>query len=77
MRWFYGKCEGHEKTNDDDEYKNENSQHQDGNESVINTTKEEEALIKRLITMNFKHHVIQYVIDIVTSCGEKMIELEK
>ena len=29
------------------------------------------------MSMNFKHHVIQYVIYIVTSCGEKMIELEK
>ena len=40
-------------------------------ESVIKTTKEEEALIKRLMTMNFKHHVIKYVIDIVTLCWEK------
>ena len=65
--------------------------HQDGNESVdnpensdtslneivINTPKEVEAFIKRLISIHFKHHVIQYVIDIVTSCGEKYIELEK
>ena len=27
--------------------------------------------------MNFKHHVIQYVIDIVTLCGGEMIELGK
>ena len=27
--------------------------------------------------MNFKHNVIQCVIDIVTSCGEEMIESEK
>ena len=40
-------------------------------ESVINTTKEEESLIKRLINMNLKHHVIQSVIDIVTLFGEK------
>ena len=67
-------------TNDNDTYKEDTSQHQDGNESVdnpetsdtsrneiiINTTKEEEALIKRLMSMNFKHHVIQYVIYIVT-----------
>ena len=25
--------------------------------------------MKRFMTMDFKHHVIQYVIDIVTSCG--------
>ena len=56
-------------TNDYDEYKEDNLQHQDGNESVINKTKEEEALIKRLMSMNFKQNVIQYVIDIVTSCG--------
>ena len=41
-------------TNDDDEYKEENSQHQDGNESLINTTKEKEALVKRLMSMNFR-----------------------
>ena len=75
-------------TNDDDKYKEDTSKHQYGNKSVdnpetsntlrneivINTTKEKEALIKRLMTMNFKLHVIQYVIDIVTSCGKKMIE---
>ena len=47
------------------------------NESVINTTKEEELLIKQLMAMNFKFHVIQYVVDIVTSCEGEMIELEK
>ena len=51
-------------TNDDDEDKEENSQHQDGNESL--------SMIKRLMSMNFKQNVI-FVIDIVTSCGEKMI----
>ena len=69
-------------TNNDDEYKEDTSKHQDGNErvdnpetldtlrneSVINTTKEEEALIKWLMTMDFKLHVTQYVIDIVTLC---------
>ena len=70
-------------TNDDDEYKEDTQQHQDGNESfdnpetldtsrnesVVNTTKEEEALIKQLMSLNFKHYLIQYVIDIFTSCG--------
>ena len=60
------------KTNDDDKYKVDNSQHQDGNESFINKTKDDKALIKPLISMNFKQNVIKYVIDIVTSCG-KMI----
>ena len=59
-------------TNDDDEYKEENSQHQEGNESVINRTKEEKALIERLMSMNFKQNVIQYMIDIVTLCGGKL-----
>ena len=59
------------KTNDDDKYKEDTSQHQDSNEIVINTTKEEDALIKRFMSMNFKHHVIQYVMDIVTSLGKK------
>ena len=40
------------KPNDDDKYKEDTSQHQDGNESVINTTKEEESLIKWLIYIN-------------------------
>ena len=61
------------KTNDDDEYKDDNYLHQHGNEIVINTTKEEEALIKRFMYMNFKQNVILYVIDIVTSCGGLMI----
>ena len=56
-------------TNDDDNYKDDNLQHRDVNESIINKTKEEEALIKRLMSMNFKQNVIQYVVDIVTSCG--------
>ena len=78
-------------TNYDDNYKEDTSKHQDSNEcvdnpepldtlrdeSVIKTTKEEEALIKWLMNMNFKLHVIQYVIGIVTLCGKKMIELEK
>ena len=59
------------KANDDDEYKEDNLQHQHGNESVIKKTKEEEAFIKRFMSMNFKQNVIQYVIDIVTSCGGK------
>ena len=60
--------------------KKDTSKHQEGNkrvdnpetsdtlrdESVIKTTKEKESLIKRLITMYFKHHVIKYVIDIGT-----------
>ena len=29
------------------------------------------------MSMSLKKHVIQYVIDIVTSCGEKIIESEK
>ena len=71
-------------TNDDEEYKEDTSKLQDCNErvdnpetsdhlrdeSVIMTTKEKEA-------MNFKPHTIQYVIYIVTLCGDKMIELEK
>ena len=55
--------------NSDDEYKEENSQHQHGNESVINKTKQEEAFIKRLMSMNFQQKVIHYVIGTVTSCG--------
>ena len=43
-----------QKTNDNDEYNEDNLQHQDGNESVINKNKEDKALIKRLVSMNFK-----------------------
>ena len=78
-------------TNDDGKYKDDISKNQDSNESVdnpensdtsrnesfINKTKEEAALIERLITMNFKHHVMKYVIDIVTTCGGKKIKLKK
>ena len=64
------------KTNDDDKYKDNHSQHQDSNKSIINTTKEEESFIKRLMSMNFKHNVIKYAIDIFILC-KKMIELEK
>ena len=72
-------------TNDDGKFKGDTSKHQDGNESVditetsyalrnvsfINTAKEEASFIKRLMTMNFKLRVVQYVIDIVTLCGKK------
>ena len=37
-----------------DKYKEKNLQHQHGNESVINKTKEEEALIKPLMSTNFQ-----------------------
>ena len=77
-------------TNEDYKYKGDTQQHQYGNEifdntetidtshneCVINITKEEEALIKWLMSMNLKHHLIQYVIVIVTSCGGKLIELD-
>ena len=72
-------------TNDDEEYKEETSKVIEGNDgvdksetsgslhddSIIKTTKKREALIKRLMTMNFKYHVIHYVINIVSLCGEK------
>ena len=60
-------------TNDYDKYKEDNSQHQDSNKSVINTTKEEQALIKGFMSMDFKHHIILYVKDIVTFCGKKWL----
>ena len=62
------KCKIYENTNDDDKYKKKNLQHQDGTESFINKTKEEKALTKRLMSMNFKQNFIQCVIDILTSC---------
>ena len=74
-------------TNDNEKYKKGTSKRQGGNESfdnpetadtsrnkiVINTTKEEESLIKRLMSINFKHHVIKYVMDVFTLCREEII----
>ena len=48
-----------------------------GDDSIIKTTKEEESLIQQLMTMNFKYHVIQNMIDIVSLRGQKMIESAK
>ena len=66
----------------DDKYKDDTSKLQDSNERVdnpetsytlhdyivIKTIKEEESLIKRLMTMNFKHHDIPSVVYIVDFC---------
>ena len=57
--------------NSDDKYKEERLQHQHAHESVINKIKEEEALIKLLISMSFQQKVIHYMIDTVTLCGGK------
>ena len=59
------------KKNIDDGYKEENLQHQHCNASVINKTKEEEVLIKKLMSVNFQKKVIHYVICTVTSCSKK------
>ena len=65
-----------ENTNDDDKYKERNLQHQDVNETVINKTKEEEALIKRLIYMNFKQNFIHFCAEYnVTKCWYVMDNL--
>ena len=39
--------------------------------SIIKTTRKGELLIQRLMTMNFKCHLIHYVINIVRLCGGK------
>ena len=44
--------------NIDDKYKDDNLQHHNSNESVINKNKEEEALIGQLMSMNFPLKVI-------------------
>ena len=46
-------------------------------DSIIKTTKKREVLIQRLMTMSFKYHVIDSVINIVPLCGENMIDLAK
>ena len=72
-------------TNNDEKYKEETEKLQDSNESVdnseisdtlcddsiINKTKEEEALLQKWMNMNFKYHLIQSLIDIVSLCGGK------
>ena len=69
-------------TDNYEKYQEENSKIQEGNESVdnyetsdtfcddsiIKTNKEKESFIQRLMTMNFKYHVIHSVIDIVCLC---------
>ena len=78
-------------TNNDDEYKEETSKIQEGNESfynyetsdalrdeiIIKTTKKIEALIQRLRTMDFKYHVIHSVIGIVSFYGGKWYNWQK
>ena len=78
-------------TNNDDEYKEETSKIQEGNESfynyetsdalrdeiIIKTTKKIEALIQRLRTMDFKYHVIHSVIDIVSLYGGEWYNWQK
>ena len=89
--WYYSieKAKDTKNANDNDKYKEDTSKLQDSNErvddpktsdtllddSVIKTTKYEEALIQRLMTMNFKHYVMQSMIHIVTLCGGKVVEL--
>ena len=57
--------------NIDGKYKEDNLQHHDSNESVINKTKEEEAFIKQLMSMNFSREVIHYLIGTIISFGGK------
>ena len=62
--------------NIDDKYKDDNLQDQKNNNNVINKTKEENALIEWLMSMNFQRKLIHYGIDTINS-GKKMIELEE
>ena len=82
---FIEKSKDTKNTNDDEKYKEDTLRHQDNNESVYNpktsysfrgdsiikTTKEEKSFIKRSMTINFKHYVIQSVIYIVILCRKK------
>ena len=58
----------------DDKYKDEHSQYQNSNESVINKTKEEESLIECLMLMNLPSKVVNDVIGNISSCRKNMIE---
>ena len=57
----------------DDEYKDENSAALKNDESVINKTEEEEALIERLMSMDFPLKFLSYVIGTISSYKQKMI----
>ena len=57
----------------DNEYKYENLEDHNSNESVINKTKEEEAFIKMLMSMNFPLKVVNSVIGNISSCKKQMI----
>ena len=61
----------------DDKYKNENSAALKNDGSVTNKIEEEESLIERLMSMNFSPKVVNYVIDTISSCDQKMIQFEK
>ena len=56
-------------------YKEDNQKHHHGNETVINKSKELKALIKWLMSVNFKKKLS--VIRIVTLYGGEIIELKK
>ena len=57
----------------DDEYKDENSADLKNDESVINKTEEEEALIERLMSMNFQLKVVNYVMVAIILCEQNMM----
>ena len=59
----------------DDEYKYDNSQNHNINESFINKTEEEETLIEIFMPMNLPRKVVNYVIGTISSFGKNIIEL--
>ena len=52
----------------DDEYKDDNLQALNTNDSVINKTEAEEALVNRLMSINFSINVANYVIGYISLC---------
>ena len=61
----------------DDEYEEYNSEDPKSDEIETNNTEEEEAFTDCLMSMNFPIKIINYVIGIISSCEQIMIEFVK
>ena len=74
---FLNKLNVKKDKDNDEEYKDENSEAQKSDEGLINKTEEEEALIGYLMSMNFPVKVNSYVIGNTNSSKRTMIVFGK
>ena len=63
--------------NIDEKQKDDNLQALNSNDSVINKTEEEKALIELLMSTNFPLKDVNHVIGTISSCSKNMVEFEK